>query len=77
MLRAVDLNRFRLGLIDHVMIDMAMGGKSTSGLSSFMQHNFEALVVRRRWLGAGLSTSRYSPSRHARSASFPHGRSAQ
>jgi glycosyltransferase involved in cell wall biosynthesis len=54
MLRAVDLNRFRLGLIDHVMIDMAMGGKSTSGLRSFMQHNIEALVVRRRWLGAGL-----------------------
>jgi glycosyltransferase involved in cell wall biosynthesis len=54
MLRAVDLNRFSIGMIDHVLVRMSLGGKSTSGLRSYLRHNLEALDVRRRWLGAGI-----------------------
>lgn len=53
MLRAVELFGFRSGLIDHVMIDMLQGGRSTAGVSAYLRHNLEALRVRQRWLGAG------------------------
>ncbi|TIX74499.1 MAG: glycosyltransferase [Mesorhizobium sp.] len=53
MLRAVELHDFRLALVDHVLVDMMHGGKSTSGWLSTIGHNLEALRSRRRWLGAG------------------------
>lgn len=54
MLRAIDVERGRLGQIPHVMIEMAMGGKSTSSLAAHLRHNLEALRARRRWLKSGL-----------------------
>ncbi|MER8701689.1 glycosyltransferase family 2 protein [Mesorhizobium sp. M1273] len=53
MLRAVELYGFQTGLIDHVMVDMMLGGKSTGGLRSKIEHNIEALRSRRKWLRAG------------------------
>jgi glycosyltransferase involved in cell wall biosynthesis len=53
MLRAVELYKFKLGLVDYVLIDMMQGGKSTSGVLSQIRHNIEALSARRRWLGSG------------------------
>jgi glycosyltransferase involved in cell wall biosynthesis len=53
MLRACDIYKFDLALIDAVMIDMQVGGRSTKGLISSVQHNFEALSARRQWLGVG------------------------
>lgn len=54
MLRAVELHDYRLGLLDHVLVDMMQGGRSTSGLRSYLKHNMEALRSRRKWLGAGI-----------------------
>lgn len=54
MLRAIEGFEFRSAVIDHVMIDMLQGGRSTSGLRSHIEHNLEALYSRRRWLQAGL-----------------------
>jgi glycosyltransferase involved in cell wall biosynthesis len=54
MLRAVELFQFRTALIDHVLVDMLQGGKSTSGLRSHIVHNLEALRARQRWLRAGV-----------------------
>jgi glycosyltransferase involved in cell wall biosynthesis len=54
MLRAVEHGRFTLGLIDHVLVDMMAGGRSTGGLRSHLRHNVEALQSRRRRLGAGV-----------------------
>jgi glycosyltransferase involved in cell wall biosynthesis len=53
MLRAVDVHGFAISLIDHVLIDMKTGGRSTSGIVSHLRHNYEALAARRRWLNAG------------------------
>ncbi|MER8928907.1 glycosyltransferase family 2 protein [Mesorhizobium sp. M0522] len=53
MLRAIELFGFRSVLIDHVMIDMMQGGKSTKGIRSHVAHNIEALQSRRKWLGSG------------------------
>jgi glycosyltransferase involved in cell wall biosynthesis len=54
MLRAIDIHGARLARLPHVMVDMAMGGRSTSGISAHIRHNLEALSARRRWLNAGL-----------------------
>ncbi|WP_457936082.1 glycosyltransferase family 2 protein [Mesorhizobium sp. 10J20-29] len=53
MLRAVELSGFRIAEVNHVMIDMQRGGKSTSGLKSHIAHNLEALRARQKWLNAG------------------------
>ena len=53
MLRAIELHDFRTALIDHVLIDMMQGGKSTSGWRSHIGHNLEALRSRQQWLGSG------------------------
>lgn len=53
MLRATETHGFRLKLIDAVLIDMAVGGRSTRSLSSYIHHNLESLSARRRWLGTG------------------------
>ncbi|RWO75609.1 MAG: glycosyltransferase [Mesorhizobium sp.] len=52
MLRAVEKTEFRLATIDHVMVDMLPGGKSTAGLRSHIAHGFESLRSRRQWLGS-------------------------
>ena len=54
MLRAVELYGHRLR-IDAVLIDMKVGGKSTSGVRSYVAHNLEALRSRRTWLGTGIA----------------------
>jgi glycosyltransferase involved in cell wall biosynthesis len=54
MLRACELHGFTTRLIDRTVVDMLVGGASTSGLSAYLRHNLEALDARRRWLGAGM-----------------------
>ena len=53
MLRAVEGCGATPALVDHVLIDMMQGGRSTSGLRSHLHHNLEALRARQRHLGAG------------------------
>ena len=54
MLRAIDIHGARMTHLPHVMVDMAMGGRSTRSLAAHVRHNLEALAARRRWLKAGL-----------------------
>lgn len=54
MLRAIDVFGFEVTLLDCVLVDMKMGGKSTKDLLAQIRHNLEALSVRQRWLDAGL-----------------------
>lgn len=54
MMRAVDVHAFKTALIDHVLIDMLTGGRSTASLGAHLRHNWEALQARRRWLNSGL-----------------------
>jgi glycosyltransferase involved in cell wall biosynthesis len=54
MLRAIDIHGFDVGLIDQILINMQVGGRSTRGLLAYLHHNFEALSARQRWLHAGL-----------------------
>ena len=54
MLRAVELHGYRCGLVDEVLIDMLVGGNSTSGIKAYVDGNLESLRARQRWLGAGL-----------------------
>ncbi|MER9019307.1 glycosyltransferase family 2 protein [Mesorhizobium sp. M0898] len=54
MLRAVELYEFKSAKCDHILIDMMVGGASTSSLMSYINHNMEALRARRRWLGSGI-----------------------
>jgi glycosyltransferase len=53
MLRALDLHDFRSRHLPRIMVDMMVGGRSTSGIRSSIVHNLEALRSRRRRLGAG------------------------
>jgi glycosyltransferase involved in cell wall biosynthesis len=54
MLRAIDVFGARLRHVPHVMIDMALGGRSTASLFAHLRHNLEALEARRRWLKTGM-----------------------
>ena len=54
MLRAIDIEGAHLSHIPHVMVAMAMGGRSTASISSQIRHNLEALSARRQWLKSGL-----------------------
>lgn len=54
MLRAIDVHGASLAHIPQVMVDMALGGRSTAGLRAHVRHNFEALAARRRWLKSGM-----------------------
>jgi len=53
MLRAIERSDHRLADIDAVLVDMMLGGKSTSGVAAHLRHNLEALQSRRRWLNSG------------------------
>lgn len=54
MMRAIEIVGCSLNHIPHVMVDMALGGRSTSSLSAHLRHNLEALRARQRWLAAGV-----------------------
>lgn len=54
MLRAVELFSYSVECIDHVLVDMQIGGRSTRGLSAHVMHNLEALKSRRKWLDVGV-----------------------
>ena len=54
MLRAIETGRFSLSTLDTVLVDMAIGGRSTRSLAAYIHHNLEALSSRRRWLGTGF-----------------------
>jgi glycosyltransferase involved in cell wall biosynthesis len=54
MLRALELGDFAAVRVTRVLVDMDAGGRTSAGLKARLEHNFEALASRRRWLGAGL-----------------------
>jgi glycosyltransferase involved in cell wall biosynthesis len=54
MLRAIDVFGFEVALLNSILVDMKIGGKSTKDMLAQIRHNLEALSVRRRWLDAGL-----------------------
>jgi len=54
MLRAYEIHKLNADFIDHVMIEMMIGGTSTSNIFSYLKTNLEALRSRQQWLGAGL-----------------------
>jgi glycosyltransferase involved in cell wall biosynthesis len=54
MLRSLELHDFAAARVPQVLVDMGVGGASTSGWRGQLRHNLEALDSRRRWLGAGL-----------------------
>lgn len=54
MLRAIDVFGFEVTLLDTILVDMKIGGKSTKDMLAQIKHNLEALSVRQRWLDAGL-----------------------
>lgn len=53
LLRALEVEGFRHGLVPATLIDMKMGGESTAGLRSFLQNTREYLLSRQRRLGTG------------------------
>ena len=53
MIRALELHGFSSAIVDHVMVDMAQGGRSTAGPGAHLRHNLEALRARQKWLGSG------------------------
>jgi len=53
MLRAMELNSFRVAFVNRVLVCMAVGGKSTRGFGAYVRGNLEALHSRRVWLGSG------------------------
>jgi len=54
MLRALELGDFDTAQIGRVLVDMGARGRTSASLGARLQHNFEALSSRRRWLGAGF-----------------------
>jgi glycosyltransferase involved in cell wall biosynthesis len=54
MLRALEGAPWSVGLVDRVLVDMRIGGRSTSGIGAYVRGNLEALAARRRHLGSGL-----------------------
>lgn len=54
MMRAMAVSGARLRTLDRTLVDMMVGGLSTSGLLAHIVHNLEALRVRRKNLGSGF-----------------------
>lgn len=54
MIRAIDLNDFSLSTIYEILIDMKVGGMSTKGTASYLNHNIQSLKVRQKLLGSGV-----------------------
>jgi glycosyltransferase involved in cell wall biosynthesis len=54
MLRALELQRARTTYLSHTMIDMMVGGMSTSNLKAKYTIASECLRARQKWLGSGF-----------------------
>jgi len=54
MLRAFELQEFRARFLDRTLVDMQVGGNSTSGISAYIRSNIESLQARRKHLGTGV-----------------------
>ena len=54
MLRAISTDDMEVGLIDRVLVDMRLGGASTSGIGAYVRANLEALKSRQMHLGSGV-----------------------
>jgi glycosyltransferase involved in cell wall biosynthesis len=54
LLRAFELHRTPLRIIDAVFVDMKTGGTSTAGLDAFVINQLEPLRSRRAWLDSGI-----------------------
>ena len=54
MPRVIEVHGARLRHVPHVLINMAVGGRSTASLSAHPRHNLQALAARRRWLKSGV-----------------------
>ena len=54
MLRAIDVHGATLVHVPDVLVEMAMGGRSTASIRAHLRHNLEALAARRRWLKSGI-----------------------
>ena len=53
LLRAYELHGFSCGIVDQIVVDMAVGGTSTSGLKAIWINAIEPLRARQKWLNAG------------------------
>lgn len=53
MLRALEQAPVRAAFLDRVLVDMMVGGSSTTGIGAYLRGNIESLRARRRWLGSG------------------------
>ena len=53
MIRAFEIDKFDNAMIDQILIDMQLGGMSTSGPKAAFTNLFETSRARRKWLGAG------------------------
>lgn len=54
ILRALELEGFSHNVIDAVLVDMRVGGESTSGLKAIYNNSREMLAVRQHRLGSGM-----------------------
>lgn len=52
-LKALELERFSHVIIEYPLVDMKIGGESTSGLSAIVKNSLEMLKIRRQHLGSG------------------------
>lgn len=57
MLRAVNVHGARLRHTTHVMINMAVGGRSRASLIAHLRHRLKRLAERRRWLKSRVVNS--------------------
>jgi glycosyltransferase involved in cell wall biosynthesis len=53
MIRAMEIHRFRVLVLDQVLTHMMLGGASTSGLKSSLVNLRETSRARQKWLGSG------------------------
>lgn len=54
ILRALEVENFQHSIIDAILVDMKLGGASTSGIKALVTNSIETLRARRRWLNSGL-----------------------
>lgn len=54
LMRALEIEGFSHAVVDAVLVDMRLGGESTSGLRSMLNNSREMLAVRRDRLGSGM-----------------------
>ncbi|OUS09152.1 hypothetical protein A9Q96_00290 [Rhodobacterales bacterium 52_120_T64] len=54
ILRTLEVNNFSHGVIDDIIVDMKLGGASTSGVRALLTNSLEPLRARRKWLNSGV-----------------------